>query len=286
MRVNKLVNETGEQLMKLAINKSILKEYPVNYRDCVYMNEGDEFQIMLFNPLKTVISARVYLNGTRLSNDIVLQPGQRVWLERYLDTPNKFKFTTYEVEANNEIVEAAIANNGVVKVEFFHERVNSHESYTIYDPITWTASPYLFHEEYTTANGPISGHFTLSMLNTAESQNNTAESQNCIIKGFGRAFNPQEISGSIENIDTKYCFNSADTIETGRITEGSHSSQKFESVYKDFDYSPFKTIEKQILPMSRKPITKNDIQKVYCSACGRKLNTKYKYCPYCGEKVD
>ena len=28
----------------------------------------------------------------------------------------------------------------------------------------------------------------------------------------------------------------------------------------------------------------SDIKKIYCTNCGRKINTKYKFCPYCGTK--
>ena len=44
--------------------------------------------------------------------------------------------------------------------------------------------------------------------------------------------------------------------------------------------------EIKILPMSEKPYTASDLQKIYCCECGRKLNTKYKFCPYCGTKIE
>ena len=59
-----------------------------------------------------------------------------------------------------------------------------------------------------------------------------------------------------------------------------------DAVQSIFEYYPFSTEKIQILPSSQKPVTASDLQKVYCSNCGRKLNTKYKYCPYCGAKVD
>ena len=75
------------------------------------------------------------------------------------------------------------------------------------------------------------------------------------------------------------------TIETGRIEKGSHSNQEFENVFIDFEYCSFARETIQILPESQKPYTDKDLKKVYCVNCGRKLNTKYKFCPYCGYRI-
>ena len=74
------------------------------------------------------------------------------------------------------------------------------------------------------------------------------------------------------------------SIETGRIEEGSHSNQRFNNVYKDFELWPFKIEYIKILPFSQKQVNTNDISKRYCHNCGRKLNQKYKFCPFCGTK--
>ena len=74
------------------------------------------------------------------------------------------------------------------------------------------------------------------------------------------------------------------SIETGRIEKGSHSNQRFDNVYKDFELWPFKIEYIKILPFSQKQINTNDISKRYCYNCGRKLNQKYKFCPFCGTK--
>ena len=78
----------------------------------------------------------------------------------------------------------------------------------------------------------------------------------------------------------------SNTIETGRISEGGYSSQKFNNVNIDFEYYPFKTEVIKILPVSRKPYNSSDLNKIYCTECGRKLNPKYKFCPYCGTRCD
>ena len=78
----------NSQMAKLAINKSLLKEFG-NDRT-VYLNDGDEFQIQFFNPYDYVIGARIKINGEMMSyNYLVLRPGERVWLDRYIDNAQK-----------------------------------------------------------------------------------------------------------------------------------------------------------------------------------------------------
>ncbi len=60
---------------KIARNKSLLKEYD---NRTVYLKDGDEFQIQLFNPETEEIAARITIDGIQLSNDIVIRPGERI----------------------------------------------------------------------------------------------------------------------------------------------------------------------------------------------------------------
>lgn len=64
--------------VKIAKNKSLLKEYVYNSIRTVYLKDGDEFQIQLFNPETTEVGAEIYINNERLSNIIILRPGERV----------------------------------------------------------------------------------------------------------------------------------------------------------------------------------------------------------------
>ena len=75
------------------------------------------------------------------------------------------------------------------------------------------------------------------------------------------------------------------SIETGRIAEGSYSNQKLNNV--DLEFSPWacNTETIKIIPLSRKQVSSNDLKKQYCPSCGHKINDKYKFCPYCGENL-
>ena len=106
----------------IAVNKSLLKEYQTSYGRTVYLDKDSEFQIKLFNPTTETIAADIFVNGKSLGEKIIIRPGQLIWLERYLDEAKKFRFDTYEVEANVEEVKQAIRNNGDIKVKFYKEK--------------------------------------------------------------------------------------------------------------------------------------------------------------------
>ena len=118
-------NSLSQDFLKLAVNKSILKEYQTSKSNrTVYLKNGSEFQLQLFNPLTFTICADIYINDEKIPNSLVIKPGQRVWLERYLDRAKKFLYETYEVENGNAAVEAAIKHNGLIKVKFYREDIN------------------------------------------------------------------------------------------------------------------------------------------------------------------
>lgn len=116
------------------------------YIDTVYLNHNDTFEIELFNPLTTRVLVKISLNNTLInSSGIVINPGQRVFLERYIDTNNKFKFETYEVSGRQAL--EAIRNNGHVKVEFYAETFNT------YYPSAWTTNNWFNSTTALTVNG-------------------------------------------------------------------------------------------------------------------------------------
>lgn len=286
---------TTKNMMAIAINKSICKEYSNNsenyYTRTVYLNDGDEFQIQLFNPQKFVIAAEIYINGDKLSNRLILNPGQRVWLERYLDNKHKFKFSTYEVEGNDADVKQAIKDNGDITVKFYKEtRTKDFNNYKLknYD-ITFT-------------NGNSTGLDTIYSspswsINNLNDTITTAyySSASTIEPSFSTISASCSLNSAISTLDSYTTTASTNTIniknddmicETGRIEEGSVSTQEFETVDKSFEYFAFKTEKIKLLPSSQKPYTAGDLQKLYCTECGKKIKTQFKFCPYCGTEVD
>jgi len=111
---------------RIAVKKNVVKTYEVDEEKSVYLKDGTEFEIELFNPTKSVVLAKIKLNGKFINGGgLVLNPGQRVFLERFLEEDKKFKFSTYLVDNKNEIVEQAIKDNGVVEVYFYNEIASS-----------------------------------------------------------------------------------------------------------------------------------------------------------------
>ena len=153
------VNTTGFAVPQSFITKS--KQRLKQQIDTVYLNDGDEFEIELYNPTQNKVLAKIEMNGNSIGNGIILRPGERIFLERYLDEAKKFLFDTYVVNGNNEEVKQAIANNGDVVIKFYDEvkiptyNVNS-GTVTINNPnfgwgSTTTGSPWYGNSTFTTS---------------------------------------------------------------------------------------------------------------------------------------
>lgn len=303
----------NDPMAKIAIKKSLLKEYTSTAGDrTFYLDAGTEFQIYLFNPHTYNIGAEISVNGESMGNKLIIHPGQRVWLDRYLNKQVKLKFDVYEVDSGDAAVEKAIANNGIITVKFYKEKEKSNR-----DKYDWiykypTKFDKVFYDDfsnykysnplatYTTCNSNSS--VTYKNLNdnvacsSASLTHNTVDNSMCcfdnIATSLGElsltscAFCDSMITGdasfSAPSVSANYYTNKK---ETGRIAEGSASSQKLHDVDMDFEYLPFETETMKLLPISQKPYTVSDVNKKYCPECGHKIVDKYKFCPYCGEKL-
>lgn len=290
----------------ICINKSRVKIYDKESDPKVYLTNQSEFQIELFNPTSDTILAKIQLNGNQISQGgLVLRPGERVFLERYLDVAKKFKFDTYEV-ANTAEVRKAIEDNGDFKVEFYRESrpVYSYGStITLKNDVPFTYTDYN-SSGYRGINLRSYGSTTVGNLNTSGTENTF------ILNGLNGSVSTTPIS-SYYNTGGATCyssdvtmdsFNSASlseqaaptkslrsrskTIETGRVEAGSGSNQKLEYVSKSFEYWPFHTVEYKLLPISQKVNTVADINvKRYCTNCGKKSDKTDKFCSQCGNKL-
>ena len=267
----KIMNN-NDKLAKIAVNKSLLKEYSNSSNErIVYMHDGTEFQIQIFNLYSYTIGVSFKFNSNSESSQLlVLRPGERVWLDRYLNNESRLLFSTYEV-GNSEEVKNAIKDNGNLQIRFYKEKENNYWNNRVYtnQPIINTLS---------------ASSSSINLYNNT----NTALNINGNITGATSTANYVATSSITDayakSMPTSAPIRSNKSIETGRIEEGSHSNQRFNNVYKDFELWPFKIEYIKILPFSQKQVNTNDISKRYCHNCGRKLNQKYKFCPFCGTK--
>lgn len=100
-------------------NRNELKLYQGNQ---VYLNDGDNFELRFFNPLPEKIGVQINFNGINKGDGyLILNPGQDLVLDRFLDEQRKILFETYVVDGNNEAAVKAIEQNGVISFNFFKE---------------------------------------------------------------------------------------------------------------------------------------------------------------------
>lgn len=262
----------------------------------VYLKDGDNFEIEIFNPTAGYILAKISLDGKLISySGLILRPGERVFLERYIDSNNKFLYSTYEVNGNNPVVQNAIKSNGNLKVDFFGEMpaprpfYGSGTTITLGNP-TWTNT---FH-----TGSPVYGSPT-NTISTTGMYTGTVTASSADATFVATAATPTAyfatldmLSMDIDMEETPCSFPPKDLhrkkdlrkMETGTVEKGEASKQKFESSSRDFYSFPFHTSEWKILPHSQKPITSDDL-KQFCTNCGKKkIKTSHLYCPNCGEK--
>ena len=241
----------GKPTAHITKKKSRLKVYNGHV---VFLNDKDNFEFEIHNPTQKSILCKIKLNGEYISTSgIVIKPGQRVFLERFLDTNNKFEFSTYEVKDTSSN-RTAIDLNGDVRIEFYNEQ--TYNQYPHLSGGNWntgwsninTGSPYYVNPTFTTSNS--NGNMTFTSSNSI-------------------------------GVNTSYLSN---TIETGRVEKGDKSKQQFINSYNNFEYNAFRQIIFKILPLGTKPIEGKDLKK-YCTECGNAVKSNWKFCPGCSTKI-
>jgi hypothetical protein len=266
---------TNQASAYIALNNNRLRAYA----DVIYLKDGDEFQIELFNPYQVSVLAKIYINDNLISTSgLVIRPGQRYFLDRYIDKNQKFKFNTYTVDSGTtpEVLES-IKKNGSVRVEFYRESVPTPlfpplNQTLVKNPIMYNGAPYCGGGVIASGNSNNTiglTHFSNSgtSVNSAYYSNSTYTS--------GQDFK------SMATIDSL----NSNEIETGRIEGGSKSKQSFGTTNQEFEFFACSVSEWKILPDSHKPVETKEIRN-YCSACGTRMKKQsWKFCPNCGEKL-
>jgi len=95
----------------------------------VYLHNGDNFQLKLFNPLRERIGVQLRMNGVKVDNDLlIINPGQEMVVERYIGTNRKLTFSAYDIDTSTmseskiKKVKKAIEKNGELEVVFWNEK--------------------------------------------------------------------------------------------------------------------------------------------------------------------
>jgi len=230
----------------------------------VFLNDEDEFEIELFNPLTVSVLADIKLNGQSISKTgLVVKPGQRVYLDCFIDDRKKFKFSTYEIE-NSGVSLDATQNNGLLEVFFYKEDVITLDNWQRkFDRIIvekyYPYNPYPWHNPYTVWYGTsptiggtcVTTNLTNGFIGTITTSNAYYSSNNIVNCSYTSSVDLSNlnIGGS----------NNMNSIETGRVEKGEKSKQKFTEVDMDFEKHYISSTIIQILPESRKPVETKDI---------------------------
>ena len=224
----------------------------------VFLNNEEEFEIELFNPLTVSVLADIKLNGQSISKTgLVIKPGQRVYLDCFIDDRKKFKFSTYEIEANLESINAT-QNNGLLEVFFYKEDVITLdnwqrrfdriivEKHYPYNPYPWYNQPWYNPNVYCGTTIGTSGISTNTALYSSNNNIGCSYTSNVDLSNLN-------IGGSLE-------MTPINSIETGRVEKGEKSKQKFTEVDIEFEKNYIASTIIQILPESRKPAEVKDIK--------------------------
>ena len=286
----------------ICVNKSRIKLYNQGVdMPTYYLQSGTSFQFELFNPTINVLLAKIILNGKAISQGgLVINPGQRVFLDRYLDVAQKFLFDTYEV-SNTAEVKHAIQNNGDIKIQFFKERPE------YFPPVTIRPQYYTYRGCFTNTGGYNNGGNGIVNLGSGYNHNQYFVGSTCDLNKSNATFTSNSgpvVTSSVssysvstdslklgstliqESQNEMPSLRRKKSLETGRVEKGSHSNQEFNYVNKSFEYYAFHTIEYKLLPISQKINTANDLNvKRYCTSCGSKLGKTDKFCSKCGKKA-
>jgi hypothetical protein len=233
----------------------------------VFLNDEEYFEIEIFNPLTVSVLADIKLNSESISKTgLVIKPGQRIYLDCFIDDRKKFKFSTYQVENSEESIEA-IQKNGLLEVFFYKEDVIIMDNWKSkfdkiiiekwYQPYYYPVYPtYPTYPNYPKIwYGTTIGTGGTGVINTngSSTTTNSYYSNNCSYTSNIDLSN-LNVSSSISSN-----MNLIDSIETGRVEKGEKSSQKFTEVDIAFENSYISSTIIQILPESRKPVDTKEI---------------------------
>jgi hypothetical protein len=261
--MNYTTKQVGKPTAHVTKKKSRLKVYNGHV---VFLNDKDNFEFEIHNPTQKSVLCKIKLNGEYISsNGIVVRPGQRVFLERFFDSNNKFEFTTYKVKNTSENRES-IELNGDVQVEFYDEQAFSSPSYSrllnLKDIgttlINVPGNPNL-------TNYPYCGDITWTSNSSSVSYSTN-------------------ISSTLDFGKSTPAGPSKRSIDTGRVEKGEESKQTFINAFENFNYFTSHKVKFKILPVSNKNVESNEIRQ-YCTECGKSVKLKWKFCPSCGNQI-
>jgi hypothetical protein len=285
-------NDTPQAWVAIKRNRQKIYDGKGSTPSKIYLKDGQEFEIELYNPTPSRYLVKFKINGKYQSDrGLILNPGQRYFLDRFIDEDRKLAFQTYEVE-NTKTNQKATEKNGLLEVEFFSEvevKLNTPGSWTVYNPPTYWYNKYNsgtpnYHLYSGTLNNTGSSNL-VGTLTTSGSTTTTINAASGNLSNYNFTFTSNGDNAFYSSVGMESNVKSAtldSSFETGRVERGDKSDQKFQNGYGDFYAWAAYTSEVQIIPLSQKPVETQEIRS-YCTGCGSRMKkTTWKFCPNCG----
>lgn len=263
----------------------------------VFLNNGDNFELRFFNPLKEKIGVKIIFNGKKRGDGLlVLNPGQDIILDRFLDEQRKMLFETYTIDGNNPSAVEAIENNGNIEFEFFKERY----SRSYYNEVNVSYNfPKKSNPIYSSFSGNVGssgpsgcqGHSGWYGTKGVKTSGNKLKCKS-VNSNITLSSNISTTSNGYLSLDGGFSTNTAsfyamtplNEMETGRVEMGESSEQILQHVNANFADTPFLVTSYKMLPVSNLNQSANEVRE-YCTGCGyRQRKSSWTYCPKCGTK--
>ena len=272
----KQIAQTGTKPSAWIVNPDDKGRKSIKSGKC-FLKKNSSFEIELFNPLTVSVLADIKLNGQSISKTgLVVKPGQRIYLDCFIDDKKKFKFSTYEIENSGESLDAT-QNNGLLEVFFYKEDVITLDNWQRrFDKVIverWYPAYYPTYRSYPWNNIYCGGSFGTGGYGTTLTNgiigNTTTTNVDLSNLNIGGSNNMTPINSSYTS-DSNVPYGgttvnnlfSVNNVETGRVEKGEKSKQKFTEVDMDFEKNYISSTIIQILPESRKPAEVKDVKKI------------------------
>lgn len=318
MTHNKLLDR--DPSVMITSNQNELKIYQDNI---VYLNNGDNFELRFFNPLQEKIGVDINFNGMKKGDGyLILNPGQDISLDRFLDEQRKMIFETYSINGDSKEAREAIEKNGKISFNFYKES-NWRNNYSTGIDVNYNFPPkpekyeWSGNQTFTTFSSHNSNSRTYSgQMGAKGVSGNSGSVGTSTTRGVNYSGDvvftntstfsspgifTSEVDESYIPFQQDYVFASSageatidsldmspmetNPIETGRVEKGKHSNQSFKEVSVDFQSTAFYTVDYQLMPHSAKNRNVSEVRQ-YCSCCGYRIRKQtWKFCPKCGGEL-
>lgn len=273
----------------------------VKQENRVYLKNGQEFQIFLKNFRGIPVMVELTINGETQEETIILDPNERLFLERYLSSNNKFKFNTYELSAGlKKLIESKVELGVITARVYAVESVYSDRDVKITNiPNIQHVVDFKNQPVYGTSGGTGDFYGNTLNLNTlvtacsslttgsmgtygANQTNMKLASKSKGIESINYSF-AQDLDDIEMDQANKILQETNAKAEIGAIEKGAYSDQKFEGCPDFRKGRLLDTYTIHVYPVSVQASEEKKSSKiegaVYCSVCGRKQKSGQKFCP-------